>query len=161
MGGTGVVSKAETAGLWVGESNGIRVCFFVSDDGTSLTSSSECDLGMSSSGDANSYGLEVESIGRDENGEPCSLSLSYELDVAIDAATGAFGATYADPGGDAELAFSGALVGLDASGVATRVEDGSTCTVGWGDAHVAKRRCRKRPTGRLRNCAAPVSLQNE
>ncbi len=120
----------ELAGLWVGGSPGIGVCFFISQDGTQLTGSTECNVEGSSSTSSNSYDLDVETIGRDENGEPCSFTLSYQENVEIDPNTGAFGAVFADDG--AQLAFSGALRGLTASGVATRAEGGSTCTVGWG-----------------------------
>lgn len=133
-GGASGVPKADTAGLWLGGSNGIQVCFFVGDDGRALTSSSECSF---SAVGASSYDLEVEAIGRDENGEPCSFGLSYALDVAIDPVTGAFGTTFAEEGTGAELAFSGTIVDFDASGVATRVESGSTCTVGWAASREA------------------------
>jgi hypothetical protein len=127
-GGSDGARKADTAGLWLGGSNGIQVCFFVRDDGRALTSSSECSF---SAAGASSYDLEVEAIGRDENGEPCSFELSCAFDVAIDPATGAFGTTFAEEGTGAELGFSGTIVDFDASGVATRVEGGSTCTVAW------------------------------
>ena len=133
-GGSDGASKADTAGLWLGGSSGIEVCFFIDDDGRALTSSSECSL---SAAGARSYDLEVESIGRDENGDPCSFDLSYDFDVAIDPLTGAFGTTFTEAGTGAELGFSGTIVDFDASGVATRVEDGSTCTVGWAASREA------------------------
>ena len=130
-GGTAGSTDAAAAGLWVGESNGIRVCFFVEDDGTRLTSSFNCNLAGPLPLAENSYDIDVEGIGRDQNGQPCSFSLSYKLDVAIDVLTGAFGASFTEPGGTAELAFSGELTDLTASGVATRVDGDSSCTVGW------------------------------
>ena len=120
----------ELAGLWVGESSGIGTCLFISQDGTQLTRSTDCNIEGTSTSSSNSFDLDVETIGRDGNGEPCSFTLSYQQDVEIDPNTGAFGAIFTDAG--AEFAFSGALRGLTASGVATRAEGESTCTVGWG-----------------------------
>ncbi len=121
---------SELGTLWVGGSAGIDVCFFVSEDGAQLASSPLCNIPGTSSSDSNSYDLGVDAIGRDENGQPCSFTLSYQQNVQVDLTTGAFGATFVDDG--AELAFSGAFQGLSASGVAMRAEGGSTCTVGWG-----------------------------
>jgi len=134
-GGGGGAPRAGTAGFWSGGSSGIEVCFFVNDQGTRLTSNSQCELSGVSPEGASAYALLVDGIGRDQDGQPCGFDLSYQLDVALDRETGAFGAEFVD--GGAELAFSGELVGLDASGIATRVEGDSTCTVGWGASRVA------------------------
>ena len=83
-------------------------------------------------------GLEVDAIGRDENGAPCSFTLNAVLEVPIDPDTEAFAASLTEPSTGAELTFSGQLDGALASGVATRSVDGSTCTVGWSAASAAQ-----------------------
>ena len=126
------------AGLWEGEYAGLRVCFFVSRDGLALTPSTECNVVRPSAPVASSYDLEVDAIGRDENGQPCSFTLNAAIEVPIDPDTEAFEASLTEPSTGAELTFSGQLDGVLASGVAARSIDGSTCTVGWSAVSTAQ-----------------------
>ena len=131
-GGTGGGVPVIATGLWEGVSEGIRLCFFVSDDGLRLTPSTECDLtGLEEAG-AQSFSAKVDLIGRDENGQPCSFDLAYDGNAAIDPVTRAFGVSgiEAEPGG-ARLSFTGQVETLRASGVAQSESGGSACQVGW------------------------------
>lgn len=120
-------------GLWVGAADGLQLCFYVSDDGTELTTDPGCELGLGGSSGGLSYDLDVESLGVDQSGQPCGFSIDYELDVPIDRSTGAFGVSgIPSPDGEGELAFSGELTGLNASGVAQWSDGDATCQVGWG-----------------------------
>ena len=76
-----------------------------------------------------SYDLSVELAGTDENGGPCSFDLSFTSEVLIDQATNSFRASESQNG--TELAFSGEIMGDQASGVARRDSEGSICRVGW------------------------------
>lgn len=129
----GTLGPLAIPGLWVGTGDGIRVCFYVSDDGTKLARDPLCDLENQSSEAGQSYGILVESLGLDGNGQPCSFSIDYALDVPIDRATGAFGASgIPAPDGDGELSFSGDITGGSSSGLAQWSDGEASCRVGWG-----------------------------
>ena len=146
-------------GLWEGDSPGVEVCFFVSDDGRRLTAptspeprpgddpssrrvrsvraSPECDL--SDAGSAHSYDLRVDLAGTDETGQPCSFELSLAVDIPIDPVTGAFHVSGIQaPDGEAELSLSGQVREDWASGVARSERDGSSCRVGWAATRLAQ-----------------------
>lgn len=124
-------------GLWEGDSPGVEVCFFVSDDGRRLTASPECDL--SDAGSAHSYDLRVDLAGTDETGQPCSFELSLAVDIPIDPVTGAFRVTGIEaPDGEAQLSLSGQVREDWASGVARSERDGSSCQVGWAATRLAQ-----------------------
>ena len=149
MGGAGGVGGAggakpappsQVPGLWEGEANGFEVCFYIDDEGLRLTNSAMCNVSTKGSGPAprapgrqararRSYDLNVDLVGTDENGAPCSFALSFEEDVYIDQMTNSFRASQARDG--SEIAFSGELIGDRASGVARRDSGGSFCRVGW------------------------------
>lgn len=139
-GGSGgmVTTPPVVPGLWEWESDGVRLCFYVSADGLELSASSECNLAGSAEGGARSFNAQVELIGRDETGQPCSFELAYSGSVSIDPVTGAFGVANIGPipGGGPTTAFSGEIQALLASGVAQAQSGDSTCTVGW-EAHPA------------------------
>lgn len=129
----GTLGSLAIPGLWVGAGDGIRVCFYVSDDGTRLTADPLCDLGDNSTAASRSYGLQVESLGVDDDGQPCRISIDYEFDVPIDRATGAFGVSgIPAPEGEGEFSFSGEVTGRKSSGVAQWSNGNATCRVGWG-----------------------------
>lgn len=125
-------APAQIPGLWEGEANGLRVCFYVSDDGLRLTKSPECDVAAQSKAGSQSYDITVDLVGTDENGDPCSFELGFDADVVIDQETSSFAVRGFRPAGsDVELSFSGELTGKSASGVARSESADSFCQVGW------------------------------
>lgn len=120
-------------GPWGGSADGLRVCFYVSDDRTKLTADPLCDLRDESPEAGRSFGISVDSLGVDDAGQACSFSIDYAIDVPIDPATGAFAASgIPAPEGDGELAFSGEINRLSGSGVAQWSDGETRCRVGWG-----------------------------
>ena len=130
-GGAPAEPPPQIPGLWEGKANGFDVCFYISDDGLSLTPSPTCNLMAQPEPDPmpRSYDLSVDLVGTDENGGPCSFELSFASEVVIDQATNSFRASESQNG--LELAFSGEIMGDQASGVASRDSEGSFCRVGW------------------------------
>lgn len=125
-------APAQLPGLWEGEANGVRVCFYVSNDGLLLTQSPECDVGTQPEASSQSYDISVDLVGTDENGDRCSFELDFAADVVIDQDTNSFAVSgFQPPGSDVELSFSGELTGTKASGVARSESGGSFCEVGW------------------------------
>lgn len=126
VGGTPVPVKPQ---LWEGQSRGVAVCFSIAGDGSELRASPNCSLSGES---AYSFDLEVELVGVDENGRPCSFALRYEDPVPIYQDGDSFRASEIRVAGDdAEYAFSGQLVDEWASGIAVREAGDSNCRVGW------------------------------
>ncbi|MBW1760339.1 MAG: hypothetical protein JRG67_02085 [Deltaproteobacteria bacterium] len=125
--GGAALPSAQIPGLWQGKANGVDVCFYIDDDGQKLEANAMCSVTGTGQPDEvpRSFDLSVDLVGTDENGAPCSFDLSFEADVGIDPVTNAFRA------GSAERAFSGEIMGDQASGVASMQRDGSTCRVGW------------------------------
>lgn len=115
--------------LWEGQSRGVDVCFNIAGDGSKLEASPDCSL----SGESGySFDLDVELVGVDEVGQPCSFRLRYEDPVPIDQPGNSFRASEIQaPGSDAVYAFSGEIVGESASGIARWDGGGSNCRVGW------------------------------
>jgi hypothetical protein len=132
-GGSGGTSLSAIPGLWDGGSQGVQVCFFVGEDGRSLTSvGSTCDLAEPAGGEARSFELRIEDVGVDDEGQPCSLELAFTAEVPIDPRTGAFRVSGAPtPDGDATFSFSGEVSDRQASGVARLEQGSSVCQVGW------------------------------
>lgn len=129
VGGMGGSPRSTFAGLWQGQSQGVDVCFYVADDGLTLEASPDCSL----SGELGySFDLDVELVGVDPDGQPCSFRLRYEDPVTIDQDRNSFRATeIRAPGSDAVYSFSGQRVGEIASGIAQRESGDSNCRVGW------------------------------
>jgi hypothetical protein len=125
----GGAPRSPFAGLWQGQSRGVEVCFYVADDGLKLEASPQCSL----SGESGySFDLDVELVGVDQDGQPCSFRLRYEDPVAIDQERSSFQASgIREPGSDAVYSFSGQRVGDFASGIAQRETGDSNCRVGW------------------------------
>ncbi|KPK14068.1 MAG: hypothetical protein AMJ62_14190 [Myxococcales bacterium SG8_38] len=122
---------AQSPGLWEGDSPGVEVCFFVSEDRRRLTASSQCDV-FDAGGDGQAYDLRVDMVGTDETGQPCGFELSFGADVPIDPATGVFRVSGIEaPDGQTQLSFSGQIRGAWASGAAQSERNGSSCRVGW------------------------------
>lgn len=131
-GAGGTQAQAQIPGLWEGQANGVAVCFYISNDGRQLMSSSECNITAQPDPASRSFDLSVDRVGTDENGDSCSFELGFTADLMIDQKTNSFRVSGFQPSGsDAELSFSGQLIGKRASGVARSVSDGSTCRVGW------------------------------
>jgi hypothetical protein len=128
-GGAVPAPPPQIPGLWEGQSNGLDVCFYISDDGLELTPSAMCNLTGQTEELSHSYDLSVELVGTDQNGAPCSFELSFTNRVRIDQATNSFRASETQDG--AEVSFSGELTGDYASGAARRDSEGSFCRVGW------------------------------
>jgi hypothetical protein len=126
MGGIPAIPEPQ---LWEGQSRGVDVCFSVAGDGTRLQASPDCGL----SGESGySFDLDVELVGVDQDGQPCSFRLRYEDPVTIDQDTNSFRASEIQvAGSDAVYAFSGEIVGAFASGIARRDLGDSNCRVGW------------------------------
>jgi len=141
-GGTGASSgKAPPMipGLWAGQSNGVSVCFYISEDGLRLTRSSECNVTGPPEAGSSSYDIAVDLVGTDENGDRCSFELGFAGDVPINPATKSFRVSGIEaPGTNAMLAFSGEVTGETASGVAQRESGGSFCQVGWAASKVTQ-----------------------
>ena len=158
VGGSPVPARPQ---LWEGESRGVAVCFSIAGDGSELRASPDCSI----SGESEySFDLEVELVGVDENGQPCSFALGYEDSVPIDQGRDSFGASEIRfAGDDAEYAFSGQLVGESASGIAVRDAGESNCRVGWAASISRPRDCGNICTELLECCAAilinPVFFQ--
>ena len=128
-GGMGGISVPSQPQLWEGQSRGVAVCFSVAGDGSRLQASPNCSL---AGGAAYSFDLDVELVGVDQNGQPCSFALRYENSVPVDQELKSFRASEIRVAGDeAEYAFSGQLVGDLASGIAMRDTGDSNCRVGW------------------------------
>jgi hypothetical protein len=128
-GAGGALAPAQFPGLWEGQSRGVDLCFHIADDGLKLEASPDCSL-LGESG--YSFDLDVELVGVDENGQPCSFRLQYEDPVTIDQTLNSFRASeIRTPGDDALYAFSGEIVGEAASGIARRDIGASNCRVGW------------------------------
>ncbi len=120
----------QIVGLWEGHNVGVDVCFYISDDGLTLTKNLDCSLSEDSE---HSFDLGADLGGIDENGQPCSFELRYDEEVAIDQDRNSFRASIVEPpGSGVTLSFSGELVGEVASGTAQREEGGSFCRAGWG-----------------------------
>ncbi len=128
-GAGGALAPPQFPGLWERQSRGVDVCFHIADDGLKLEASPDCSL----SGESGySFELDVELVGVDQEGQPCSFRLRYEDPVTIDQAGNSFQASeIREPGGDAVYAFSGEIVGESASGIARRDVGESNCRVGW------------------------------
>ncbi|MGB5365232.1 MAG: hypothetical protein WBN15_08155 [Polyangiales bacterium] len=128
-GAGGAAAPPQFPGLWEGQSRGVDVCFHIADDGLKLEASPNCSL----SGESEySFDLDVELVGVDQDGQPCSFRLRYEDPVIIDQAGNSFRASeIRAPGSDAVYAFSGEIVGESASGIARRDVGESNCRVGW------------------------------
>ncbi|MFZ1864931.1 MAG: hypothetical protein WAU39_11960 [Polyangiales bacterium] len=127
-------------GLWEGVSNGVDVCFFVSADGLALTTAgSDCNVtGAARHRGAHSFDLQVEGVGTDDAGQPCSFELAFSGDIPIDPKTNSFRVNGIPTfEGDAELSFSGELSGQRASGVGRLGTGTSYCQVGWEAAKAA------------------------
>ncbi len=115
--------------LLEGQSRGVDVCFNIAGDGLTLEASPNCSLSGES---AYSFDLDVELVGVDQDGQPCSLTLRYTDPVTIDQDRNSFGASEIRVGGsDAVYAFSGQIVRESASGIARRDVGESNCRVGW------------------------------
>ena len=136
-GGTGGTGEAvpATPGLWEGEGNGVKVCFYVSEDGLRLTPSTECNVTGSPETGSSSYDIVVDLVGTNKNGDGCSFELGFAGDVPINPATKSFRVSGIEaPGINAVSAFSGEVTGETASGVAQTESGGSLCQVGWAAA---------------------------
>ncbi|MBT8464175.1 MAG: hypothetical protein KJO57_05775 [Deltaproteobacteria bacterium] len=160
-GGVGGIPAPEPPQLWEGESRGVGVCFSIAGDGSELRASPSCSLSGES---AYSFDLEVELIGVDENGQPCSFALRYQDSVPIDQDLNSFRASEIRVAGDdAVYAFSGELVGELASGIAVRNAGESNCRVGWSATISRERDCENICVDLLECCAAilinPVFFQ--
>jgi len=136
-GGAGGESPPQIPGLWEGKSNGVDTCFYISEDGLKLTKSTDCNVTAQPSG-SYAYGIGVDLVGTDENGNSCSFELAFEADVIINQETNSFAVRgFQPPGGDVELSFSGELIGDRASGVARSESGGSFCQIGWAATRTA------------------------
>ena len=128
-GGVGGTPEPAPPQLWEGQSRGVGVCFSIAGDGSELRASPSCSLSGEST---HSFDLEVELVGVDENGQPCSFALRYQDAVPIDQDLNSFRASEIRVAGDdAVYAFSGEIVGESASGIAMRDAGESNCRVGW------------------------------
>ncbi|MBT8469060.1 MAG: hypothetical protein KJN97_09955 [Deltaproteobacteria bacterium] len=125
----GAQAPPQFPGLWEGGSRGVDLCFYIADDGLKLEASPSCSL----SGESGySFDLDVELVGVNQDGQPCSFTLRYEDPVTINQAGNSFRASEIPaPGDDAVYLFSGEIVGEAASGIARRDEGQSNCRVGW------------------------------
>ena len=87
--GSDGASALPMPGLWEGVSNGVDVCFFVSADGLALTTAgSDCNVtGAARHRGAHSFDLQVEGVGTDDAGQPCSFELAFSGDIPIDPKT--------------------------------------------------------------------------
>jgi len=131
-------STPQIPGLWEGKSNGVDVCFYISDDGLELTKSADCNVTAEPEAGSQSYDIGVDLVGSDENGDPCSFELAFAADVIINQETNSFAVrNFQPPGSDVELSFSGELIGDRASGVARSESGGSFCQVGWAATRTA------------------------
>lgn len=137
-GGAGAGEAVPTIpGLWEGNANGVSVCFYVSEDGSRLTRSSECNVTGQPGAESSSYDIGVDLVGTDENGDSCSFDFAFAADVPIDQPTNSFKASgFEASGTGAKLSFSGELTGTTSSGIARMESDGSFCQVGWGASRV-------------------------
>jgi len=131
VGGTPAEPPSQIPGLWEGESNGVDVCFYIGDDGLRLTPSGMCNVTEQALPGAvdRSFDLSVDLVGVDGEGQPCSFTLSFASEVLIDPVTNSFRASELQ--GDDEVAFSGEIIGDQASGAARRDSGESFCQVGW------------------------------
>ncbi len=128
-GGMGGDSTPPEPQLWEGQSRGVDVCFNVACDRSRLQASPDCGL----SGESGySFDLDVELVGVDQDGQPCSFGLRYEDPVTIDQDRNSFRASEIQmAGSDAVYSFSGEIVGMSASGIARQDLGDSNCRVGW------------------------------
>ena len=128
-GGMGGNSASPEPQLWEGQSRGVEVCFNVAGDRSRLQASPDC----GPSGESGySFDLDVDLVGVDQDGQPCSFRLRYEDPVSIDQDTNSFRASEVQvAGSDAVYSFSGEIVGMFASGIARRDLGDSNCRVGW------------------------------
>jgi len=125
----GAPAPPQFPGLWEGQSRGVDLCFHIAGDGLKLEASPNCSL----SGESGySFDLDVELVGVDQDGQPCSFRLRYADPVTIEQDINSFRASEIRvAGSDAVYAFSGQIVGESASGIARRGVGESNCRVGW------------------------------
>ena len=82
--------------LWEGQSRGVDVCFNIAGDGLTLEANPNCSLSGES---AYSFDLDVELVGVDQDGQPCSFTLRYTDPVTIDQDSNSFRALRHPSGG--------------------------------------------------------------
>ncbi len=153
-GGMGGASDPPRPQLWEGQSRGVDVCFGIAGDGAKLQANPNCSLSGES---AYSFDLDVERVGVDQDGQPCSFRLRYADPVPIDQDSNSFRASEIRvAGSDAVYAFSGQIVSELASGIAGRDAGDSNCRVGWAASISRQRDCGNTCVELLECCAATL-----